>query len=74
MLLDIMAGESYLLQEAIYSSGQTMVSYYNRTGIGQRRTMNTMANKGIMCRSTMGQDMPFGLKWTTGISAHISSS
>jgi len=50
--------------EAIYSSGQTMVSYYNRTGIGQRRTMNTMANKGIMCQSTMGQDIPFGPKRT----------
>jgi len=35
-LLDIMAKGSYLLQEAIYSSGQTMISYYNRTRIGQK--------------------------------------
>jgi len=34
-LLDIMAKESYLLQEAIYSNRQTIVSYYNRTRIGQ---------------------------------------
>ena len=36
MLLDIMAGEeSYLLQGTIYSNGQTMASYYNRTEIEQ---------------------------------------
>ena len=34
-ILDIMAGESYLLQGTIYSKGQTMTSYYNRTEIGQ---------------------------------------
>ena len=33
-----MARKFYLLQEAIYSSGQTMVSYYNRT----RKTKRTM--------------------------------
>jgi len=32
-ILDIMAREFYLLQEAIYSSGQTMINYYNRTRI-----------------------------------------
>jgi len=37
MLLDIMAKGSYLLQETIYSNRQTVVSYYNRTRIGQRR-------------------------------------
>jgi len=36
-ILDIMAKGSYLLQEAIYSNRQTMVSYYNRTRLGQRR-------------------------------------
>ena len=35
-ILDIMAREFYLLQETIYSNRQTMVSYYNRTRIGQR--------------------------------------
>jgi len=35
MLLDIMAKESYLLQGSIYSNRQTIVSYYNRTRIGQ---------------------------------------
>ena len=33
-----------------------------------------MANKGIMCRSTMGQDMSFGLKQTVGISGHCSEA
>jgi len=36
-LLDIMAEESYLLQGTIYSNRQTIVSYYNRMRIGQRR-------------------------------------
>ena len=34
--------------------------------------METMANNGIMCRGTMGQDMPFGPKRTAGISGHYS--
>jgi len=34
-VLDIMAKESYLLQGAIYSNRQTIVNYYNGTGIGQ---------------------------------------
>jgi len=34
-ILDIMAKESYLLQGTIYSNRQTIVSYYNRTRIGQ---------------------------------------
>jgi len=33
VLLDIMARKSYLLQEAIYSSGHIMVSYYNKARI-----------------------------------------
>ena len=32
-LLDIMAEETYLLQEAIYSNGQTMIGNYNETRI-----------------------------------------
>ena len=35
MVLDIMAEESYLLQGTIYSNRQTIVNYYNGTGIGQ---------------------------------------
>ena len=35
MVLDIMTKESYLLQGAIYSNRQTIVSYYNRNKIGQ---------------------------------------
>jgi hypothetical protein len=35
MVLDIMAQESYLLQGTIYSNRQTIVNYYNGTGIGQ---------------------------------------
>jgi len=35
MVLDIMAKESYLLQGTIYSNRQTIVNYYNGTGIGQ---------------------------------------
>ncbi len=31
-----MAKESYLLQEAIYSNGQTMISNYNETRIDKR--------------------------------------
>jgi len=34
-ILDIMAKESYLLQGTIYSNRQTIVNYYNGTGIGQ---------------------------------------
>ena len=34
-VLDIMAKESYLLQGTIYSNRQTIVNYYNGTGIGQ---------------------------------------
>ena len=34
-LLDIMAKESYLLQETIYSNRQTMISNYNGTKIGK---------------------------------------
>ena len=34
-LLDIMARKFYLLQEAIYSNGQTMISNYNETKIGK---------------------------------------
>jgi len=36
--------------------------------------VNTMVNKGIMCQSTMGQDMPFGPKQTAGISGHCSKA
>ena len=36
--------------------------------------MNTMVNKGIMCQSTMGQDMPFGPKRTAGILGHCSKA
>jgi len=33
-----------------------------------------MINKGIMCRSTMGQDMPFVPKRTAGILGHCSEA
>ena len=39
-----------------------------------KKTRGKMINKGIICQGTMGQDMPFRLKQTVGISGHCSKA